>query len=157
MPPITTCLWFDTEGEKAAEFYVSIFPNSKITDKTHYSDDFGERAGQVMTVEFELDGTPYTALNGGPQFTFDEAISFQVACDGQDEVDYYWDALVAGGTESQCGWLKDKFGVSWQIIPTALPELIADPDPERARRAVQCMLGMKKLDVNELRRAADAA
>jgi predicted 3-demethylubiquinone-9 3-methyltransferase (glyoxalase superfamily) len=157
MPPITTCLWFDTDGEKAAEFYVSIFPNSRITETSHYSEDFADRVGQVMTVAFELDGTPFTALNGGPQFHFDEAISLQVACDGQGEVDYYWDALVAGGEENQCGWLKDKFGVSWQIIPTQLPELIADPDPERARRAVQCMLGMNKLDIEEMRRAADAA
>jgi predicted 3-demethylubiquinone-9 3-methyltransferase (glyoxalase superfamily) len=157
MPPITTCLWFDRQGEQAAEFYVSIFPNSRITEKSHYGDAVPDRGGEVMTVAFELDGVPFTALNGGPQFTPDEAISFQVSCEGQDEVDYYWDALVAGGEESQCGWLRDKFGVSWQIVPTALPQLLGDPDPGRAQRAMQCMFTMQKIDIDEIRKAADAA
>jgi predicted 3-demethylubiquinone-9 3-methyltransferase (glyoxalase superfamily) len=157
MQKITPCLWFDTEGEAAAEFYTSVFPNSRVLEVSRYGDENPSRAGSALTVEFELDGTHFTALNGGPQFTFDEAISFQVSCDGQDEVDYYWDTLTAGGEESQCGWLKDKFGVSWQIVPTALIELLADPDPDRAQRAMQAMLGMKKIDIAAVEAAADAA
>jgi predicted 3-demethylubiquinone-9 3-methyltransferase (glyoxalase superfamily) len=157
MQKITPCLWFDTEGEEAAEFYTSVFPNSRILEVSRYGEAGPRPAGTVLTVEFELDGQHFTALNGGPEFTFDEAISFQVACDDQDEVDYYWDTLTAGGEESQCGWLKDRFGVSWQIVPTALPELLADPDPARAQRAMQAMLGMKKIDIAAIRAAADAA
>jgi predicted 3-demethylubiquinone-9 3-methyltransferase (glyoxalase superfamily) len=157
MQNITPCLWFDTEGEAAARFYTSVFPNSRILDVSYYGEAGPGAAGTVLTVEFELDGLHFTALNGGPEFAFDEAISFQIACTGQDEVDYYWDALTAGGHESQCGWLKDKFGVSWQVVPTELPELLADPDPARAQRAMRAMLGMKKIDVAAMRAAAGAA
>jgi predicted 3-demethylubiquinone-9 3-methyltransferase (glyoxalase superfamily) len=134
-----------------------VFPNSRILEVSRYGEAGPRPAGTVLTVEFELDGQHFTALNGGPEFTFDEAISFQVSCDGQDEVDYYWDTLTAGGEESQCGWLKDKFGVSWQIVPTALPKLLADPDPARGQRAMQAMLGMKKIDIAAVEAAADAA
>jgi predicted 3-demethylubiquinone-9 3-methyltransferase (glyoxalase superfamily) len=157
MQKITPCLWFDTEGEQAAEFYTSVFPNSRILEVARYGEAGPRPAGTVLTVEFELDGQHFTALNGGPVFTFDEAISFQVSCEDQDEVDYYWDTLAAGGEESQCGWVKDRFGVSWQIVPTALPELLSDPDPARAQRAMQAMLGMKKIDIAAVRAAADAA
>jgi predicted 3-demethylubiquinone-9 3-methyltransferase (glyoxalase superfamily) len=157
MQKIATCLWFDTQGEEAAEFYTSVFPNSRILEVSRYGEAGPRPAGTVLTVEFELDGQHFTALNGGPEFTFDEAISFQVACKDQKEVNYYWDTLVAGGEESQCGWLKDKFGLSWQIVPTALPELLSDPDPARAQRAMQAMLGMKKIDIAGVQAAADAA
>jgi predicted 3-demethylubiquinone-9 3-methyltransferase (glyoxalase superfamily) len=154
---ITTCLWFDTEGEEAAEFYCSLIPNSKLTDLNRYGDSFPDREGIAMTVNFELDGRPYVALNGGPQFKFNEAVSFQVSCADQAEVDHYWDTLTAdGGEESMCGWLKDKFGLSWQIIPAALPGLLSDPDPGRAHRATQAMLSMKKIDIEGIRKAADA-
>ncbi len=153
---ITPCLWFDTRGEDAAKFYVSVFPNSRILEVSHYGDD-GPRAGQVLTVSFELDGAPFQALNGGPQFTFDEAISFSVVCEGQREVDYYWNTLSAGGEEGQCAWLKDKFGVSWQIVPTVLPALLGDPDPEKAQRVMNAMLAMKKIDIASLEQAGDAA
>ena len=154
---ITTCLWFDTEGEEAAEFYCSLFPDSRIVDVTRYGDAGPRPAGSVMTVDFELEGRPYVALNGGPDFTFTEAISFQVSCADQEEVDRYWSTLTAdGGQEGPCGWLKDRFGLSWQIIPTALPELLADPDPERGQRAMKAMLSMQKIDIAALRQAADA-
>jgi len=153
MPKTTPCLWFDTEGEEAATFYTSVFPNSRITEVSHYGDAGPRPAGSVMTVSFELDGQPYVALNGGPEFTFSEAISFQVSCDGQDEVDHYWDSLVAGGEEGPCGWLKDKFGLSWQIVPTALLELLSDPDQEKAQRAMAAMIQMKKIDIEGLRQA----
>jgi predicted 3-demethylubiquinone-9 3-methyltransferase (glyoxalase superfamily) len=152
---ITPWLWFDTQAEDAARFYTSVFGNSRITDTTRYS-DASPRPGQVMTVSFELDGEQFVALNGGPEFTFTEAVSFQVACESQQEVDRFWAALTAdGGEESQCGWLKDKFGLSWQIVPTQLGEILGDPDPERARRAMEAMLKMSKLDIAALRRAAD--
>jgi predicted 3-demethylubiquinone-9 3-methyltransferase (glyoxalase superfamily) len=154
MHKITPCLWFDTEGEEAANFYTSVFPNSRILDVTHYGEAGPRPAGTVMTVSFELDGQPFTALNGGPEFTFSEAISFQVACQGQDEVDHYWTRLAEGGEEGPCGWLKDSFGVSWQIVPTALPELLGDPDPVMAQRVMTAMLGMKKLDIAALEEAA---
>ena len=157
MQKITTCLWFDTQGEEAAEFYTSVFPNSRILEVSRYGEAGPRPAGTVLTVEFELDGQHFTALNGGPEFTFDEAISFQIACEGQDEVDYYWDTLTAGGEESQCGWLKDKFGLSWQVVPNALPQLLSDPDPARAQRAMQAMFTMKKIDIAAIRAAADAA
>jgi predicted 3-demethylubiquinone-9 3-methyltransferase (glyoxalase superfamily) len=153
---ITPCLWFDTEGEEAATFYTSIFENSRILKVSHYGEAGPREAGTVMTVDFELDGTRFVALNGGPEFTFDEAISFQVNCESQEEVDRFWTTLAEGGEEGPCGWLKDRFGVSWQIIPTRLEELLTDPDPQRAQRAMKAMLGMKKLDVGELERAADA-
>jgi predicted 3-demethylubiquinone-9 3-methyltransferase (glyoxalase superfamily) len=155
MGRITPCLWFDTEGQEAAELYTSIFPNSKITKVTTRPD---RPEGTVLTVEFELDGEPFVALNGGPQFSFTEAISLFVHCDSQEEVDHFWNALTAdGGEESQCGWLKDRFGLSWQIIPDRLMELIGDPDAGRSQRAMQAMLQMQKIDIAELERAADAA
>ena len=128
MPQITPNLWFDTAGLDAAEFYVSIFPNSRITNVTHYGEAGPREAGTVMTVDFELDGQPYTAINGGPEFTFDEAVSLLVNCDTQEEVDYYWDKLSEGGQEVQCGWLRDRFGFSWQVFPTAAGEVLGDPD-----------------------------
>ena len=153
---ITPCLWFDTRAEEAANFYVSVFKNSRITNVSHYGDGVPDRAGTVLTVEFEIDGQPMTGLNGGPEFTFDEAISFQVSCEDQAEVDYYWDRLLEdGGEESQCGWLKDKFGVSWQIVPVEMMQLLMDPDPERANRAMAEMMTQRKLDVAAIRRAAD--
>ncbi len=156
MNKITPCLWFDTQAEDAAQFYTSVFPDSQILEVSRYGDAGPGPAGQAMTVSFELAGSRYVALNGGPVFTFNEAISFQVDCASQEEVDYFWDTLSDGGEEGQCGWLKDRFGVSWQVIPSALPTLLADPDPARATRAMQAMLGMRKLDIAELQRAADA-
>ena len=156
---IAPCLWFDTQAEEAAEFYTAIFPRSAITQVSRYGEAgrevHGKEPGSVMTVAFELDGTPFTALNGGPIFQFGEAISFQVFCETQEEVDHYWNALSAGGDEraQQCGWLKDRFGVSWQIVPAVLPELMSDPDPARSQRVTAAMLSMKKLDVAGLRRA----
>ena len=151
---ITPCLWFDTEGEEAATFYTGIFENSRILQVTRYGSAGPRPEGTVMTVSFELDGQQFVALNGGPEFTFDEAISFQVNCASQDEVDRFWTKLSDGGEEGPCGWVKDKYGVSWQIVPTVLEELISDPDPEKSQRAMKAMLGMKKLDVAELQRAA---
>jgi predicted 3-demethylubiquinone-9 3-methyltransferase (glyoxalase superfamily) len=156
MPRITPSLWFDTESEDAAEFYVSVFPNSKITHVSHYGENSPRPAGTVLTVDFELDGKCFTAINGGPQFTFSEAISFLISCADQSEVDHYWDALSEGGREGQCGWLKDRYGLSWQVVPQALGELLGDPDPGRSSRALQAMLAMRKLDVDALRAAADA-
>jgi len=155
MNDITPCLWFDTEGEEAATFYTSVFPNSKIKTVTHYGSAGPRSDGSVMTVEFELDGQPFVALNGGPDFTFSEAISFQVFCDTQDEVDSYWDNLGDGGEYGPCGWLKDRFGVSWQVIPRALPRLLTDPDTEKAQRVMAAMLDMKKIEIDELERAAE--
>jgi predicted 3-demethylubiquinone-9 3-methyltransferase (glyoxalase superfamily) len=152
---ITPNLWFDTEAEEAAAFYISVFKNSRIVNVTHYTEAGPRPAGTVMTVEFELDGQRFVGINGGPQFKFDEAVSFEIICEDQDELDFYWDRLVDGGEESQCGWLKDRYGLSWQVVPTGMEELFADPDQERARRAMQAMLGMRKLDVAALRRAAD--
>ena len=155
---ITPCLWFDTEAEDAATLYTSIFENSQITSVSHFGSAGPRPEGMVMTVAFELDGQPFIALNGGPEFTFNEAISFQVSCQSQDEVDYFWSKLTeGGGQEGPCGWLKDRFGVSWQIIPTALDQLIADPDPDRSQRAMKAMLGMQKIDIAELRRAVGDA
>jgi predicted 3-demethylubiquinone-9 3-methyltransferase (glyoxalase superfamily) len=157
MKKITPCLWFDTDGEEAAEFYTSVFPNSKIGEISRYGSAGPRPEGTVMTVSFELDGQEFVALNGGPDFTFNEAVSFQVACEDQDEVDAYWSALSEDGEEGPCGWLKDKFGLSWQIIPRRLPELLGDPDPERAQRVMAAMLTMKKIEVDELERAAAPA
>jgi predicted 3-demethylubiquinone-9 3-methyltransferase (glyoxalase superfamily) len=157
MPRITPSLWFDTQGQEAAEFYVSVFPNSKITNISYYGDAGPREAGTVLTVDFELDGQAFTVLNGGPQFTFDEAISFVIDCADQEEVDYYWKALTDGGEEGQCGWVKDRYGLSWQVVPIRLNELVQDPDPERAQRAIKAMLGMQKLDVAALEAAADGA
>ena len=157
MNTITPCLWFDTEGEEAARFYTSVFPNSKILEISRYGEAGPREAGAVMTVGFELDGKRFLALNGGPEFTFSEAISFQVSCRDQDEVDSYWNKLSDGGEEGPCGWLKDRFGVSWQIVPTALPELLGSPDPETSQRVMRAMLKMKKIEIGELERAASAA
>jgi predicted 3-demethylubiquinone-9 3-methyltransferase (glyoxalase superfamily) len=156
---ITPCLWFDDQAEQAARFYTAIFPNSKIGAVTRYTEvgqEFHGRApGSVMTVAFELDGQPFTALNGGPVFRFNEAISFQVVCRTQDEVDSYWQRLSAGGDPAaqQCGWLKDQFGVSWQVVPAELIDMLRDPDTAKSQRATAAMLQMKKLDLAALRRA----
>ena len=153
---ITPNLWFDTEAEEAAEFYVSVFgKDSRIVNVARYTEAGPRPAGTVMTVEFELRGQRFVGINGGPHFTFDEAVSFEISCKDQEEVDYYWDRLTEGGEESQCGWLKDRYGLSWQVVPIGMDEVFADPDPERARRAMEAMLGMRKLDVAALRRAAD--
>jgi predicted 3-demethylubiquinone-9 3-methyltransferase (glyoxalase superfamily) len=150
---ITPFLWFDHQAEEAAGFYSSIFPNSRIVKVVRYGDAGPGPAGSVMTVEFQLDGQTFVALNGGPIFNFTEAISFVVNCQTQDEVDAYWEKLSAGGTEVQCGWLKDKFGLSWQIVPTVLPELLNDPDPEKSQRVMKAMFAMKKLDIRALKQA----
>lgn len=154
MQKLTPCLWFDTEGEAAAAFYTSVFPNSKIVDIAHYGEAGPREAGTVMAIRFELDGQLFVALNGGPQFTFSEAISFQVSCEGQEEVDFFWNALSEGGEEGPCGWLKDRFGLSWQIVPTRLFELLDDPDPETSQRVMRTMMEMRKIDIAELERAA---
>jgi len=152
---ITPNLWFDTEAEDAAMFYLSIFDNSRIVEVSRYPEGAPGRAGTVMTVEFDLNGQRFVGINGGPQFTFNEAVSFQISCETQDEVNYYWERLTDGGEEGQCGWLKDRFGLSWQVVPTGMGEVLGDPDPERAQRAMQAMLGMSKLDVDAMRKAAD--
>jgi predicted 3-demethylubiquinone-9 3-methyltransferase (glyoxalase superfamily) len=157
MQKITPCLWFDTEGEEAAQFYTSIFPNSKIVETTRYGSAGPRDEGSVMTVLFELDGQRFLALNGGPDFKPNEAISFEVDCDSQEEVDSYWEQLTDGGEPGPCGWLKDKFGVSWQITPKILMELIADPDQEKGQRVMAAMLKMGKIEIAELERAAAAA
>ena len=157
MPTLTPCLWFDTQAEEAASYYVSVFKNSRIVSTSHYGEAGPREAGMVLTVQFELDGQPFTALNGGPEFTFDEAISFQIDCRSQDDVDYYWESLSAdGGEEGPCGWVKDKFGVSWQVVPDELEKLLADPDQGRAQRAMAAMLAMRKIDIAAVRAAADA-
>ena len=156
---IAACLWFDQEAEEAASFYTGIFKNSKIVKISRYGEAgrevHGRPPGSVMTVAFELDGQPFTALNGGPQFTFNEAISLQVYCESQREVDYYWEKLSTGGDEraQQCGWLKDKFGVSWQIMPTVLPDIVGDPNSKKSQKAMEAMLQMKKLDIDALKKA----
>ena len=155
MTTITPCLWFDGNGQEAAELYVSVIPNSRVTDMSHYGPDQG---GAVMTVSFELAGQAYLALNGGPQYKFTEAISLQVSAADQDEVDRYTERLTANGGEvGPCGWIKDRFGLSWQIVPEELPKLLADANPLRANAAVQAMMAMKKIDIQALRDAADAA
>jgi predicted 3-demethylubiquinone-9 3-methyltransferase (glyoxalase superfamily) len=151
---ITPFLWFDHQAEEAAGFYTSIFPNSKIVKVVRYGKTGPGPAGSAMTVEFELEGQTFVALNGGPHFKFTEAVSFVVNCQSQDEVDRYWEKLSTGGAEVQCGWLKDKFGLSWQIVPTVLPELLNDPDPEKSARVTKVMLTMKKLDIAALKKAA---
>jgi predicted 3-demethylubiquinone-9 3-methyltransferase (glyoxalase superfamily) len=148
-------LWFDTEAEEAAEFYTSVFEGSRIVSITHYTENAPREAGMVMTVEFELDGQRFIGINGGDQFKFDEAVSFEIECETQDEIDYYWEKLADGGEEGQCGWLKDRFGLSWQVVPTGMDEVFSGSDPERADRAMQAMLKMGKLDLAALRAAAD--
>jgi len=156
---ITPCLWFDNQAEEAVEFYTSIFRNSKIVKVARYGkagyDIHHKPAGTVMTISFELDGQPFTALNGGPQFQFNEAFSLQVFCKTQEDLDYFWDRLSKGGDKSaqQCGWLKDKFGVSWQVVPEILPDLVKDPDSEKSQRAMEAMMNMKKIDIAELEEA----
>ena len=157
MPNVTPWLWFDTEGEEAAEFYTSVFPNSKVVEVTRYGSANPQQEGSVMTVTFDLDGQRFSALNGGPQFTFNEAVSFQVLCADQDEVDYYWTALSEGGEEGPCGWLKDRYGLSWQIVPNALYELLDDPDQEKSQRVMAAMLEMGKIEIAGLEAAAAAA
>lgn len=156
MSAITPCLWFDRQGEEAAAFYASIFDNSRILDVAHYGEAGPRPAGSVMTVTFELDGQRFVALNGGPQFTFSEAVSFQVDCRSQEEVDEYWTRLGDGGQEGPCGWLKDRYGVSWQIVPARLTELVGDPDPETSQRVMRAMLEMRKIDIATLEQAAAA-
>ena len=154
MPKQTPCLWFDGQGEEAAQFYCSVFPNSRITDVARYGKAGPGREGDVMVVAFELDGQPYVALNGGPQFPFTEAVSFQIRTDDQEETDRLWNAIVSnGGTESMCGWCKDRWGLSWQITPRRTLELNSDPDPGRAQRAMEAMLTMKKIDIAALEAA----
>lgn len=155
MQKITPFLWFDGQAEEAMHHYVSIFRNAKVLNVTRYGDAGPGPKGSVMIASFELEGQRFTALNGGPQFKFTEAVSFVVNCETQEELDELWDKLGAGGQTQQCGWLKDKFGLSWQIIPSALPELISDPDPERARRVTEAMLQMTKIDIMKLRQAYD--
>ena len=155
---IMPCLWFDTQAEDAAKHYVAIFKNSKIGSITRYPNEgkeiHGKDAGTVMTVEFELEGQKFLGLNGGPQFKFDEAISFQVFCDTQDEIDYFWSRLTAGGSEGPCGWLKDKFGLSWQVVPAVLPELMRGANAEKSGRIMKAFMQMKKLDIAAIKRAA---
>jgi predicted 3-demethylubiquinone-9 3-methyltransferase (glyoxalase superfamily) len=149
----TTCLWFDTEAEAAAGYYTSIFPDSKLGNLTRYGKANPAQEGQVMTVEFELNGQKFVGLNGGPQFRFNEAVSFQIPCTDQDEIDYYWNKLTEGGEEGPCGWLKDRYGLSWQVGTPELIEMVTDPDPEKARRATEAMYTMKKIDVAAIRKA----
>jgi predicted 3-demethylubiquinone-9 3-methyltransferase (glyoxalase superfamily) len=153
--PIVPNLWFDDQAEEAAEFYCSVFPNSRIVTLARYTEAGPGPVGSVMTVEFEINGQRFVGINGGPQFPFSEAVSFQVTCDDQDELDAYWETLSAGGEEGPCGWCKDKYGLSWQVVPTGMEELFSDPDTSRAHRAMQAMFGMKKLDIAALRAAAD--
>jgi predicted 3-demethylubiquinone-9 3-methyltransferase (glyoxalase superfamily) len=155
MPRTTPCLWFDGTAEQAAEYYVSVFPNSSVTGVARSGPGGPGPEGSALMVEWSLDGQPYLGLNGGPQYPFTEAISFQIACADQDEVDHYWSRLSEGGEEGMCGWLEDRFGVSWQVVPTRLPELLGDRDPTRAQRAAQALLGMRKIVVADLERAAD--
>jgi predicted 3-demethylubiquinone-9 3-methyltransferase (glyoxalase superfamily) len=157
MPKITPWLWFDTEAEEAAQFYTSVFPNSRIVEVTRYGSAGPRPEGMVMTVSFELDGREFAALNGGPEFTFNESISFLVDCETQEEVDTYWSKLAEGGEEGPCGWLKDRYGVSWQIVPTVLTELLRDPDREKSQRVMRAMLSMGKIEIDELERAAAEA
>jgi predicted 3-demethylubiquinone-9 3-methyltransferase (glyoxalase superfamily) len=156
MPTLTPCLWFDTQAEEAASYYVSVFKNSRIVSTSHYGEAGPREAGMVLTVQFELDGQPFTALNGGPEFTFSEAISLLIECEDQAELDRYWDRFVAdGGEEGPCGWVKDRYGLSWQVVPAGIDELFGDDDPARAQRAMEAMFKMRKLDIAALRAAAE--
>lgn len=156
MPKITPFLWFDDQAEQAVDFYMSVFPNSKISEVARYGEAGPGPAGSVMLIRFELDGNEFLALNGGPDhYNFDESISFVIDCATQDEVNRYWEALTDGGEEIACGWLKDRFGLRWQVVPSELPAILGDPDPQRAQRATQAMLSMKKLDIDAMKRAAD--
>jgi predicted 3-demethylubiquinone-9 3-methyltransferase (glyoxalase superfamily) len=155
MQKITPCLWFETQAEEAANFYVSIFDNSRIVKVARFGEGGPGPKGSVMTVNFVLDGQEFMALNGGPQFKFTEAVSFSVDCQTQEEVDRFWARLTEGGQEGPCGWLKDKYGLSWQVIPKILGELLSDPDPGKSQRAMRAMLGMKKIDIAGLQKAYD--
>lgn len=157
MPAITPSLWFDHNFEEAAEFYTTVFPNSQLEDAVRYTDAGPGEPGGVAFGTFVLDGARFIGINGGPAFTFTEAVSFTVRCKDQAEVDYYWERLTDGGEQSQCGWLKDRFGLSWQIVPERLYELVGDPDPARAAAATKAMHGMRKIVVAELERAVSAA
>lgn len=157
MPRIAPNLWFDTESEEAAAFYISVFPNSAVKSVTYYGDAGPRPAGMVLTVEFLLDGQEFIAINGGPQFTFSEAVSFLITCADQAEIDYYWDALTDGGEEGPCGWLKDKYALSWQVAPAGMDAMLSDPNDERGQRAMRAMFGMKKIDIAALHAAADGA
>ena len=151
---LSTCLWFDTQAEEAANFYVSVFKNSKVGHVSHYGQDVqGKKAGSVMVVEFDINGQSFTALNGGPQYKFTEAVSFQVACDSQEEIDYFWGKLTDSGQEGPCGWLKDKFGLSWQVFPAALPKMLMGPDKAASARVMGAFMKMKKFDLAQLTRA----
>jgi predicted 3-demethylubiquinone-9 3-methyltransferase (glyoxalase superfamily) len=154
---ITPCLWFDTQAEDAAKWYVAIFKNSRILRTSRYGKEgheiHGREAGSVMTVEFEIEGQRFVALNGGPQFKFNEAVSFQVHCGTQEEIDHYWSKLTEDGEEGPCGWLKDRYGVSWQVVPAILPEMLMDPDPEKSGRVTKAFLQMRKFDIEALERA----
>jgi predicted 3-demethylubiquinone-9 3-methyltransferase (glyoxalase superfamily) len=150
----TPCLWFDTQGEDAARFYTSLFPDSRIVEISRYGEANPRQAGQVMVVRFELDGQTFMALNGGPQYTFSEAVSFTIDCADQAEVDRYWETLTEGGEEGPCGWLKDRFGLSWQVVPTRLTELLGDPDADRAQRVMEAMMSMRKIEIAGLEAAA---
>lgn len=154
MRTIVPCLWFDTEAEGAANHYVSLFRDSRVLGITRCGEGGPRPAGTVLTVQFELAGHEFLALNGGPEFSFNEAVSFQVMCESQDEVDEFWAALATGGEEGPCGWVKDRFGLSWQIVPTALPELLQSEDPDRVRRVTEAFMGMTKLDIAALQKAA---
>jgi predicted 3-demethylubiquinone-9 3-methyltransferase (glyoxalase superfamily) len=154
--PFTTCLWFDTQAEEAAQFYTSVFKDTRMGQVSRYGEAGPGPAGTVITAEFELNGQKFVALNGGPEYTFTEAVSFQIPCADQDEVDYYWERLTAdGGQPGPCGWLKDRFGLSWQVVPAVLGFLLGDPDPSKAAAATKAMLSMGKLDIAELERARD--
>ncbi|MFJ3957034.1 VOC family protein [Arthrobacter sp. NPDC090010] len=154
MPSITNCLWFNGQAEAAAEFYVSVFPNSSISAVSRYGEGAPFPSGTALTVEFQLNDAPFQGLNGGPQFTFNESVSFSISCADQAEVDYYWDKLTAdGGQEGQCGWLKDRFGVSWQVVPQALGSIMSGDDAEGVGRAMQAFMGMQKFDIAALEAA----
>jgi predicted 3-demethylubiquinone-9 3-methyltransferase (glyoxalase superfamily) len=159
-PTITPCLWFDTEAEAATKFYASVFKDAKIGKISRFGKEgfevHGKKAGTVMTVEFEIGGQKFLALNGGPHFKFNEAVSFQIHCDTQQEIDYFWKKLTDGGEESRCGWLKDKFGLSWQVVPRALPQMLMDENSEKAQRVMRSMLQMRKIDLAALRQAQAA-
>jgi len=167
MQKITPNLWFDEQGEEAANYYVSVFsarpgapdrPESRILNISHYGEAGPRPAGMVLTVDFQLEGQRFTAINGGPEFSFTEAVSFLVTCETQEEVDYFWETLSSnGGQEGRCGWLKDRYGLSWQIVPAGMEEMLTDPDQEKSQRAMKAMLGMKKLDLAELRRAFEGS
>jgi predicted 3-demethylubiquinone-9 3-methyltransferase (glyoxalase superfamily) len=153
MTGFITCLWFDDQAQEAADYYVSVFKDGKLGRTSRYTEAGPGPAGSVVTVEFEINGQRFIALNGGPRFTFTEAVSFQIPCADQDEVDHYWAALTDGGTAVQCGWCKDRYGLSWQVVPTELIDLLSDPDPEKAARTAAAMLSMVKLDIAALRTA----